>query len=152
MSGEVFSGDLPPSFAPGYLADEIANPRPLYIFSLKTLCREGARLRGRELELDDEPVSPVIDTLVTLGFAGAEVWVVSDRETGEMARTADWLGRNGVRPDALMLGCRFEGACDLDEEDASRLRGVFLSEGSDYWSGLPVFSVGEVASAPRIIV
>ena len=92
MSGEVFSGDLPPSFAPGYLADEIANPRPLYIFSLKTLCREGARLRGRELELDDEPVSPVIDTLVTLGFAGAEVWVVSDRETGEMVNGTAFEG------------------------------------------------------------
>ena len=152
MSGEVFSGDLPPSFAPGYLADEIANSRPLYIFSLKTLCREGARLRGRELELDDDPVSPVIDTLVTPGFAGAGVWVVSDREAGGMARTADGRGRNGVRPDALMLGCRFEGACDLDEGDRVRLRGVFLSEGSDYWRGLPVFSVGVTEDAPRIIV
>ena len=130
------------------------NDRPLYIFSLKTLCREGARLVGRELELDDELVPPVAMTMSGLGVAGAEVWLVTERAVSEGSRTADWLTRHGLTPDALHMGCSWSaGDSGLDVADVSRCVGVFEAPGcEDRWPGLPVFTVGEVVSASRIIV
>lgn len=126
----------------GQMAPEIAPCQPLYIFSLGALCREGSRLVGRELEFDDEVVASVADTLMALGFAGAETWIVSDRSVEDATRTADWLARNGLRADQLYMGYKWGADTGMDLEDRMRCRAVFENyEDRGRWAGLTVYSV-----------
>ncbi len=136
----------------GTLAEPIASMRPLYIFSLDALCIRGERAGGRDGEYDDGLVIAVGDTLMALGFAGAECWVVSDRDVKEAPQTADWMGRNGLRAEQVYLGYTWGADMGLDDEDRGRLKAVFERKGDEgRWPEMTVYSVG-VAEKRRIVL
>ena len=144
--------ELHPELAPGQLAAEIASRRPLYIFSLDALCIRGERVGGRDGEYDDGLVVAVGDTLMALGFAGAECWVVSDRDVKEAPQTADWMGRNGLRAEQVYLGYTWGSDMGLDAEDMGRLKAVFERKGDEgRWPEMTVYSVG-VAERRRVVL
>jgi hypothetical protein len=122
--------------------------QPLYIFALTALIGErkvvASDKAGSELPFADTLVESVGDTLMALGFAGAETWIVSDRGVADAGRTADWLAQRGLRSDQLYLGYRWGTDMGLDAEDMGRLRAVFERRGlEDRWPGMVVYSVGD---------
>ena len=134
---------LHPELAAGQLAPEIASRRPLYIFSLDALCMRGQRRGGVDGEYDDGVVVSVADTLMALNFAGAECWVVSDRDVKEAPQTADWMSRNGLRAEQVYLGYEWGEDMGLDDEDRARLKAVFERKGDESrWPEMTVYGVG----------
>lgn len=134
---------LHPELAAGQLAPEIASRRPLYIFSMDALCMRGQRRGGVDGEYDDGVVVSVADTLMALNFAGAECWVVSDRDVKEAPQTADWMSRNGLRAAQVYLGYKWGSDMGLDDEDTARLKAVFERKGDESrWPEMTVYGVG----------
>lgn len=127
--------------------------RPLYLFSLDSICRRGRRIGGPDAEYDDEVIVGVADTLMALNFAGAECWIVSDRAHSEAAQTADWLMRHELGASQVYLGYQWGGETGMDEEDLGRLKAVFeRAEYAHRWEGLPVYSFTPSAGGQRIVL
>ena len=132
----------------------MAAQQPLYIFSLTALVAErsvsAADRSGSELGMPDTMVDSVGDTLMALHFAGAETWIVTDRDTADAGRTSDWLAERGLQATQLYMGFKWGTDMGLDGEDTGRLRAVFERRGLESrWPGMVVYSVG-VAEAARI--
>lgn len=125
--------------------------RPLYIFDLDgTLANIEHRthfIQGQKKDWDafflacdqDEPIRPVIELLLTLRSAGAEVWLWTGRSEIARVGTISWLRKHGIKRmrderSLLMRGARDfrpdhelkqEWLMQLPYEDRARLVGVF---------------------------
>lgn len=65
---------------------------------------------------EDTPIKPVIDTLVHLHAAGADIWVWSGRSDEVKELTIDWLRNQGVMSLVQQLRMRPEGDYTPDEK------------------------------------
>lgn len=66
---------------------------------------------------DDEPNTPVIDTLIRLLDTGCDVWIWSGRSAEVMQLTQDWLANHlGSCADGVPLMMRLEGDYTPDDQ------------------------------------
>ncbi|MFY9184399.1 MAG: hypothetical protein WBJ45_08100 [Limnohabitans sp.] len=103
--------------------------KPLYIFDLDgtlALIEHRRHLVEGETKdwraffaacVDDEPNTPVIDTLLRLLDTGCDVWVWSGRSSEVMKPTRDWLAEHlGDSAHGVPLCMRVEGDYTPDEQ------------------------------------